>query len=536
MLPRSCGDETPAGAAGRWRFRLALSAVVGLWLALRVVYFTGYYAEDAPGYVGDAIQCVLGTYRARDHVLGLNVATYVPVALPLAVFGKTDWAVALWPLACSLLGLLSLAAAAGVQFGRWFGLLAALLYAVYPGDVFFSTVVMPDAIQAGWLAFSLALVVVAPRVPAPRRPWTLAAAGSAMGVCLLVRANGVLLLPIGVVAVVATAGAAVPRASAARSLAGYLAGWVVVPFLEGVAYLLAVGDFLHRARVVDRHYGTADSIARWGLNTDAMTIPFSIFPPAFWWHVGAWVPFNEEQAYHGFAFCLALAAAGAAGLAWMTARGRIPRATVAGFATGLFWCAWPLLWHQFGSQSATHYVPIHRLSRHLVVYGPGAAFLAVAACALVVKAAEGWRAARAQPLAAGLALAVLAFHLVSSWQADAVSHAAFHRVEDTYARIRRHLPAGVRTIVADPGDLCFFDFWLNPLGEERVRLTPFAAYARCEEIPGGVVLTRSNRGWEGLSAPVIRDTVRRLPCLVSPPPGWRLLYEGSPERVYVVTP
>jgi hypothetical protein len=89
-------------------------------------------------------------------------------------------------------------------------------------------------------------------------------------------------------------------------------------------------------------------------------------------------------------------------------------------------------------------------------------------------------------------------------------------------------------MVGDPGDLCFFDFWLNPLGNVRVNLTPFASYARCDQLVSGVVITKANAGWDGMAAPVIRETVQRLPCLVDPPPSWRLLYDGFPERVFEV--
>jgi hypothetical protein len=51
-----------------------------------------------------------------------------------------------------------------------------------------------------------------------------------------------------------------------------------------------------------------------------------------------------------------------------------------------------------------------------------------------------------------------------------------------------------------------------------------------------VVLTWSNAGWEGLSAPVIQETVARLPCLLQPPPSWRLLHDGFPEKVFVLGP
>ena len=91
-------------------------------------------------------------------------------------------------------------AAVGVLCGRRWGMLAALLYATYPGDIFFSTVVMPDAIQAGWLTFSVLLVILAFAAPQPDVRLLLAG-GAAMAVCQLIRANGPILLPVGVVAV-----------------------------------------------------------------------------------------------------------------------------------------------------------------------------------------------------------------------------------------------------------------------------------------------------------------------------------------------
>ena len=132
-----------------------------------LVYFNGFYLEDSPGYITDAAYVALGEFRARDYITGLNVGIFAPVGLALALFGKTEAAISLWPLACSLLGMASMGAAVGVLCGRRWGVLAALLYATYPGDIFFSTVVMPDAIQAGWLTFSVLLVILAFAAPQP---------------------------------------------------------------------------------------------------------------------------------------------------------------------------------------------------------------------------------------------------------------------------------------------------------------------------------------------------------------------------------
>jgi hypothetical protein len=309
-------------------------------------------------------------------------------------------------------------------------------------------------------------------------------------------------------------------------------------------YWWTSGDFLHRFHVVSAHYGSGASITRAGLNVNPRTIPFSIFPPALWWEQG-WQPLNQEQAYHALLFCwgltgLLIGAAVFVGRAFRRADG-IPRpadetfstASIAGLALAAVWFGWPLLYHQFGSQSLSGYVPMHRLSRHLVLYAPGAIFATSAGWALVA-GAVGNSTRTVRRVAMVVASALLAVHLVFSWQGIETAHAGYHQIKSTYVRIRSRLPAEVRTIAADPGDLSFFDFWLNPLDRERVRVVPLANVASCADFPGGVVLTFSNPGWQGLDAAIIRDTVARLPCLLDPPPGWRLLYDGYPEKVYLI--
>ena len=56
-------------------------------------------------------------------------------------------------------------------------------------------------IQAGWLSFAMLLVVVSFAGPVDQRRWKLVAAGVALGICHLVRANDVILVPVGVAAV-----------------------------------------------------------------------------------------------------------------------------------------------------------------------------------------------------------------------------------------------------------------------------------------------------------------------------------------------
>jgi hypothetical protein len=514
------------------RFRLALASIVAVWLAVRVVYWNGYYTEDAPGYVTDAIYAAVGNYHARNHVNGLNVGTYLPVAVPIRVLGKSEVALGLWPLACSLLGLLSMAATARLFFGRAYGVLAAFLYAIQPGDVFFSTVVMPDAIQAGWLTFSIFLIALASQKPSGRLS-ILTAAGAAMGMCHLVRANDVQLLPVGVCAALAVPGVGEGRwREGARDTVRYVLGWACVIAAEGAAYWMATGDFLLRLHVVQQQYGTMDSIARAGLNVDPRTIPFSLLAPAWWWLHDGWGRLNQDQAYHGLLFSWAALSLAAGGAIALTTR-RPDRRLTAGLGLGAVWLLWPVLYHQFGSQSLTHFVPMHRLSRHLVVYAPGAIFTVAAGVALVAHAVSAARLPVLKPAALLLGGTAMLLHLVFNLQGERIAYDAYHDIKNTYVRICQRLPADTRSVAADPGDLCFLDFWMNPLGVERVKMVPFAAYAACSQLRDGVVITQSNPGWSG-GAPVIVDTVRRLPCLTTPPETWQLLYGGYPEKVFVI--
>jgi hypothetical protein len=527
--------------------RVALFGIGLTWLGLRIVYWNGYYTEDAPGYVTDAIWLALGQFGTREYVNGLNIGTYAPVAIPIWLLGKSEVALTVWPIACSLLGMASLAGLSVILFGRPFGLLAAFLYATYPGDVFFSTVVMPDSLQAGWLSCSIFLVAFAYVRPAAQKGWILTGAGLAMGFCHLIRANDLILAPVGIAAVVilSTVWKSEALPAAIRGCLFFLCGWVLVYVVEGLAYFLTANDFLLRFRVVNQHYGSLSSISTAGLNIDASTIPFSAFAPFMWWTRGGWGSLNQDQSYHALIFSWGLLGL-LIGVGTVLARMRSGQtAAIAGLALAAVWFTWPLLYHQFGSQSVTRFVPMHRLSRHLVVYAPGAIFAAVAGCFFLASPLRQVRGVRLQPdrsrqlvngrrmLAVG-GTAVLVIHLYFNWVGEEIVHGAYQGIKGTYTRIRERLPDNVQSLVADPGDLAYFDFWLNPLGVERVRMMAFANYSRCEQIENGVVLTRSNPGWDGMSAPIIQDTVRRLPCLVDPPPSWRLLYEGYPERVYAI--
>jgi dolichyl-phosphate-mannose-protein mannosyltransferase len=516
-----------------FEYAIAAAALVLTWAAARAFFWNGYYTEDAPGYVIDAVAVALGHRWVPTYVNGLNVATYVPVALPIRILGKSELALSIWPALCSLLGMIALGTLASILFGRWFGWLAAFLYATYPGDVFFSTVVMPDAIQAGWLSASMCAIGCAFRSRGSRRdPW-LAAAGVALGICHLARANAFVFVPVGfwAVSILFRIANHERTGNIVRSCLVYLAGWSSVLAAEGLVYLWTMRDFFFRFRVVANHYGSIGSIHEQGLSIDPTIIPLSLFAPATWLTRGQWGLLTLNQAYHGLLFAWAVCALVAGGAVSIATK-RLSDRAVTGMAIGAVWLAWPILYHQFGSQSLTQFVPMHRLSRQLVVYAPGAMFAIVAGCYALWEAVRERASVRTAIVVLGCIALVV--HIAINLKGERVEYDAYHHIKATYARIRDRLPSEPPPIVGDPGDLTFFDFWLNPLGTTRVRTLPFSGYASCRELQHVIVLTRSDPGWFGARAEAIEQAVRRLPCLVQPPANWQLLYDGYPERVFVV--
>jgi hypothetical protein len=115
-------DSLASDLRGRLAFGAACCAIAVVWLGLRVAHWNGYYVEDSPGYVTDAISMATGNYHARNDVNGLNIGTSLAVAVPIKLFGKCEIALSLWPLFSSLLGVISIGGAAAIMFGRRFAL------------------------------------------------------------------------------------------------------------------------------------------------------------------------------------------------------------------------------------------------------------------------------------------------------------------------------------------------------------------------------------------------------------------------------
>jgi hypothetical protein len=513
---------------------MSKSLLVGtllLWAGLRVTFYIGYYMEDAPGFVADAVSWASGTWQPRTSLPGLRIGTYIPAGMAMALFGKTEIAISVWGLVSSLAGLLAfIGICARLGLGRW-RWLAALLWAAYPGDVLLSTVLMPDAIQTGWFLVAIYLAVAG--CTGQRKMAALAASGAALGGCYLIRENALILAPVVVATPLLIGRHDGPLTARLRQSLMILGGLLTVAALEAMYYGIVVGDPGRRLTVAHDYYGGPDSLARHGLNVDPWTIPGSLLPPLEWIRTGLPpMALHSGQAYHAYAFVLAL-------LAWLAALPMAVRMTDPerrAFAWMSLWVWWPVLYHQFGSQSVTSFVPMHRLSRQLILYGPGAVMVVAWVAAHVAKhgGRPPMKAAAAVVLVAGLVV-----HAGGVLEGLGLQSAIISRTTTIHDRLVANLIGYRGRVFIDSAEVGLIDYFLNPLGAEPVvHVQDVFSATSCGAFEGAIVVTHSNPGWSFQPPPILLgDAQRRLPCLAHPPPTWTPLHAAAwlPERIYSVT-
>jgi hypothetical protein len=515
----------------RWT---AVLAVVVVWGVLRTWFYIGYYMEDAPGFAADAALWAAGEWQPRENLPGLRIGTYLPAGVAIWLVGKTEFALSAWSLLSSLVGLLSLVGISRLLLVRGWWLLGALLWIAYPGDIIFSTVLMPDAIQTGWLVAAVYLMMHASANPG-RRALVLFASGMTLGVCYLVRENAILLLPVLLVGVGALPWTPPDSAARRRWAAGtVLAGFLAVIVVEGAFYGYQLGAPLHRFAVSQSYYGGQDAIMRHGLTAYAWTIPEAMLPPVSWLRGSAGTfSLNPGQAYHAYLFVLAMALWLVACARWMPTPPDDRRRLI--FLSCWFWL--PVLYHQFGSQSLTSFVPMHRLPRQLMLYGPAAAVMIAWGASRTALAMAGL----ARPIrmaAAALLVAGLSMHAAGVNEGLRIQLGIVSETTSIQDRVVSTLAGYSGRVFMDSADAGALHYFLNPLGGgRRVDVHDLMATPSCEALAGALVVLHSNRTWSFDPPPtLLAKALERLPCLRAPPPEWRPISVAPwlPERIYLV--
>ena len=156
----------------------ALAGVLILAVALRVLFYTGFFGSDEVTYVETAANIAAGDWRASNYIGATRYGMNLPIALLIYLFGLSEASANLWPFLCSV-GEVALV----FLIARWLwntrvAVVSAVLLALLPLHVHFAGRLMADPPLAFFLTLSVALLLRA----ACSRSWlTFLAAGLAWG-------------------------------------------------------------------------------------------------------------------------------------------------------------------------------------------------------------------------------------------------------------------------------------------------------------------------------------------------------------------
>ena len=174
-----------------------LLAVTSLALLLRIINVQGFLGGDDATYIQDARLLAQGRFIPGSNQWDVRIGIVAPTALALRLFGLHQWSVVLYPLCLSLLSLPLIYFLGKAFCCRQVGLLAALLLACFPQDIFYATSVYPDLPGAFWGALA-DLLVYRSRAAAPpvRRMGLAVGCGLALAVSYLTWEAYVAFVPI----------------------------------------------------------------------------------------------------------------------------------------------------------------------------------------------------------------------------------------------------------------------------------------------------------------------------------------------------
>jgi 4-amino-4-deoxy-L-arabinose transferase-like glycosyltransferase len=305
-----------------------------LALVIRLAFFFGgIRGSDAYAYAQHAINIATGQYDVTADTggyYGFRFAVLLPTTLAYKLFGVHDWSSALFPLLASL-GTLALIVRLG---SAWFdprtGMLAGLLYTVYPLDLPSATLLGPSSFLPLLSAGAVLSYLNATRDRAS--PAWYIVSGFCVGIAIQAREVGLLLLlPLMLFATTRSfRGSALPIFLMGLGCAAPLA-------VEAGYYWLKTGDMFFRATVAEKL-----SIPFAGGPDPDGVVSLAYYPRAM---LGL-----ELGGFAWFGFFGYLAMAGI-GLAWA---GKDMNRIL----PVLLWLVPVAAYLQFGSMSLTQYIPV----------------------------------------------------------------------------------------------------------------------------------------------------------------------------------
>ena len=319
-------------------------------LILRLTLFTGLNWSDDPGYANDANRVSHGTFYLGNWVNGMRLGIIYPIAFSFAFFGVNDLSVALYPLLCSLGSIIVIFLLGKRMINPQAGLIGALLLAVFPINIIYSTWPMPDVPLALFGALSILLFFKAQELNTGwKRRMLFGLSGLLIGWCYLHKISGMIfilfLCPVMIYYML-------KQKRIDWDYAFFFFGLGILVLAESIFYYIYSGDLLARYHTVTGFFQQG----RAGLNPNMWYHPRNMFNFAH----GRYLWGNKYLVQYGLFYYFFAAAT-----VFLILRLIFKKDTK--WLMPFFWFITLFAYLEFGSMKLTHFVPIHKLARHLTV-------------------------------------------------------------------------------------------------------------------------------------------------------------------------
>ncbi len=136
------------------RPKLIIIGIFCLALTIRLICFVGLIGSDDLTYNRNAYEIALGTFTPQAGHQYTRLGIFFPVAIVFTFFGVNEISSILFPFFCFIVIFWLLMYFTTKYWGTWTGIIAGLLYAFLPIEIFHATMLLTDLPSATCIALS----------------------------------------------------------------------------------------------------------------------------------------------------------------------------------------------------------------------------------------------------------------------------------------------------------------------------------------------------------------------------------------------
>ncbi|MBI2472862.1 MAG: glycosyltransferase family 39 protein [Planctomycetes bacterium] len=172
---------------------LFLFLIICLAIALRIVYFNGFFGSDDIDYNKASFKLANGIFSLDSHH-SKRLGLIIPTALAFKTFGFHEASSVLFLLICSIANITLAFVAGNIFFNRTVGVLASLLMLFLPIETIYATLLTPDLPFVTFIS-SAGLLFIYTETNAPRYKYSLSfLTGLCIGWAYLLKETAILTL------------------------------------------------------------------------------------------------------------------------------------------------------------------------------------------------------------------------------------------------------------------------------------------------------------------------------------------------------